>query len=84
MDDLGGNQALSMELVGSVDNINYTVIGDKILDDINPMADNDTDGAARQIKYVISGLDYGKYNYYKFRWYVEDGDHLELYPIPHQ
>jgi hypothetical protein len=96
MDDLGGNQVLSMELVGSVDNINYTVIGDKILDDINPVAANDTDGAAMQIKYVINGIDYGKYNYYKFRWNIDAGVGTEemykkmnfmllsLYPIPNR
>ena len=69
------NRALTLHLMGSLDGINYDTLGE-ILDDVD-ICNVDGMSETFQYTYMLSGVNYPKYNYYKFRWYVEDGDHLE-------
>lgn len=78
---IGGNVAITMHLMGSVDGINFDTLGE-IFSDTN-LTDTSATGmsATYQITHLLSGLNYQKYPYYKFRWYVEDGSGTERMPL---
>jgi hypothetical protein len=69
------NRALTLHLMGSLDGINYDTLGE-ILADVD-ICHVDGMSETLQYTYMLSGVNYPKYNYYKFRWYVEDGEHVE-------
>ena len=64
------NRALTLHLLGSLDGVNYDELGE-IFEDIDIC---NVAGLSNsfQLPYMLSGSSYPKYNYYKFRWYVED------------
>ena len=68
---IAGNVAFTLKLLGSVDGTNFETVA-TILDDIN-IADQTAHGYTFQIPHVLSGLNYSKYNYFKFSFGPESG-----------
>ena len=69
-----------MHLLGSNDGIVFDTLAE-IFEDIDPL-DSAMPGMSDtfQITHLLAGTNYPKYQFYKFRWYIENGAATEAFP----
>ena len=75
----GDTKALTCNLESSIDGVNFNTLA-VIIDD-NDITDTVAYSNTFQYSHLLAGINYGKFNYYRFSWYIEAGAHTERIPL---